>query len=78
MIDNLTDLDAKVTTWLNVGTKLAMLRTMKASPGLKLRIIEGLTRESEHANTRNCIQVYLNNNQAVDDFNQIIKSGLIY
>jgi len=31
---------------------LAMLRTMKASPGWKWRIVEGLTRESEQANTR--------------------------
>ncbi|KAF9667859.1 hypothetical protein SADUNF_Sadunf15G0067100 [Salix dunnii] len=42
-------------TWLNGGTRLAMLRKMKASPGWKSRIIEGLTRESQHAKTINCI-----------------------
>lgn len=31
---------------------LAMLRTMKASPGWKLRIVVALTRESEQENTR--------------------------
>lgn len=41
-------------TWLNAGTMLAMLRAMKASPGWKSKTWEGLTRESEHANTRNC------------------------
>lgn len=41
-------------TWLNAGTMLAMLRAMNASPGWKSKTWEGLTRESEHANTRNC------------------------
>lgn len=37
---------------------LAMLRTTKASPGWKFRMCEGQTRESEHANTRNCHSHY--------------------
>ena len=34
---------------------LAIFRIIKASPGWKFRICEGQTRESEHANTINCI-----------------------
>lgn len=33
---------------------LAMFLTTKASPGWKLRMCEGQTRESEHAKTMNC------------------------
>lgn len=33
---------------------LAMFLTMKASPGWKSRMCDGQTRESEHANTKNC------------------------
>lgn len=37
------------------GTILAMFLTTKASPGWKFKMWDGQTRESEQANTRNCI-----------------------
>lgn len=43
-----------VQTWSYGGTMLAMFLTMKASPGWKSRMCDGQTRESEHANTKNC------------------------
>ena len=40
---------------------LAIFRIIKASPGWKFRICEGQTRESEHANTINCIDTKIYN-----------------
>ena len=54
--------DKMIRTWSKGGTMLAMFLTTKASPGSKFSICEGQTRESEQANTKNCIN-YQQNNQ---------------
>lgn len=43
-----------IVTWLKTGTMLPMLRAINASPGRRLKILVGLTRESEQANIRYC------------------------
>lgn len=49
---------------------LAMFRTINASPGSKLRTCEGHTRESEQANTINCIHI---GNKLAHPLSRIIK-----